>query len=131
VRVRNDDLGIDVMFELLPRGGLNEVDWRFGSEAAFGVRGSTYYAEQWSEVARPAGMSEAEFDRAVLNAAVVESQRVVGKKYRPEGQFNSNRFVYDVLKRAGSAPPRRAERGSGAPGLCGGTSYRTGDDCTP
>jgi hypothetical protein len=130
VRVRNEARGIDVMFELIPQSGKNAVAWRHGSEAAFGAPGSTYHAEQWTEVQRPAGMSEDEFDLAVLNAAVQEQLATQGKDYSEDGSKNSNGFVYNVLKKAGSSPPAGAEKGSGSPGLCGGKGRDTGTDCS-
>jgi hypothetical protein len=129
VRVKNEALGIDVMFEMIPRGGKNSVDWRHGAEAAFGGGGSTYRAEQWVEVSRPEGMNEEEFDRAVLNAAVSQQKQIEGDDYSADGSKNSNRFVYDVIKEAGSSPPADAVKGAGAPGLCGGKGARTGTDC--
>ena len=129
IRVQNQSLGIDVMIEMIPRDGKNAVEWRHGSEAAFGAPGSTYYAEQWVAVERPDGMTEDEFDRAVLNAAAGEQQEIEGKDYSADGSSNSNRYVYEVLKAAGSRPPKSAVKGAGAPGLCGGKKEKTGEDC--
>jgi hypothetical protein len=132
VRIQNDKLGLDVMVEMIPdERNFNRTHWRFGSDAAGGVEGSRYDPNGWTAIERPAGMSEEEFDRAMLNSAAARDREFSGTRYSNDGSKNSNSFVYRTVKGAGAKPPAKAEKGTGSPGLCGGSGRGTGTDCTP
>lgn len=134
IRITNKTLGIDAMVEMIPdRNKQNRTHWRFGAEAAGGVEGSRYDPNGWVKVQRPDGMSEDEFDRAMIQSASAISQESFnGTRYSNDGGANSNNFVYRTVKRAGSKPPAKAVKGAnGSPGLCGGKGRDTGTDCTP
>lgn len=130
LRVQNDK--VDVLIELIPQNDKNEVFWRSAAgEGASGAGDSQYDAAGWTPVAKPAGMTDEEFDNAVLNSAYKRTEDVRGKPYSRDGSKNSNNFVYTTLKGAGAKPPAGAAKGKGSPGLCGGSGTDTGKDCTP
>jgi RHS repeat-associated protein len=130
IRVRDSDRGVDVVIELQPsEDNKKEINWRFLGDKERG----RYDARTWTQVSVPKGMSSAEFDRAILNAVLVEHARQQGTKYTPLSHGNSNRFVNNVVTRASGQVPRKpaARFIFGAPGLCkeGPSGNQTG--CVP
>jgi RHS repeat-associated protein len=123
----------DVLIELIPDShSQDQVYWRSADgEGASGTKDSHYDPAGWSEVARPEGESEEQFDRAVLNSAAVQTAAVEGTNYSFDGSTNSNHLDYETLKRARAKPPKKAVKGKGSPGLCGGSGRSTGTDCKP
>lgn len=105
-------------------------DW--GNELHRGKMDAFNNAGMWVKVEVPFGMSERQFDRAVLRAADYVSQQVEGKRYRFTGGSNSNRFVYDIITRAGGYVPGtlKLRFPLGAPGLCGGIWDSSGFNLT-
>jgi hypothetical protein len=137
LRVFDPTRGLDVLIELQPvfngeGNKVNEVYWRSApGEGANGVSGSRYQPHLWKEVQTPVGMTEHEFDDAVLYSALYGTLARRGREYTQDGRGNSNRFIYDVLKDIGARPPKSAVAGEGSPGLCGGRGTDTGTDCKP
>ncbi len=127
VRVVNEDM--DLTFELLAENGIGQPQYagtQQDPEKLAEYRGS------WQRVAVPDGMSSREFDRAVLHSAIRRSQEESGDRYTPLGGKNSNRFVYNVITKAGGRVPAAAmEKGKFAPGICGGRGGAPGTDCSP
>jgi len=123
VRVVNSN--VDVTFELLNKGGTNAV----GQAPPDQVQ---RYTGRWTKVAVPMGKESEQFDAEVLaNAQQLAAERN-GMKYSFLGSRNSNRYVYDVITRAGARVPWSAIRNpdrSGAPGLCGGGGITDGWNC--
>ena len=131
LRIQNDQ--VDVLIELVPIGkDVNEIYWRSAAgEGASGAGESHYDPAGWSQVAAPDGMSEEDFDKAVLASALKMTQQTRGTTYDRDGSLNSNHFVFETLRRAGAKPPKAAVKGKGSPGLCGGSGTDTGTNCTP
>jgi RHS repeat-associated protein len=123
VRVTNAQ--IDTTYELLNVGGIIEA----GPASADRV---AEYGANWVRVTTPEGMSEAEFDAAVLQSARAQTTRQNGHRYFLTGGHNSNRYVFDIVTGAGGLVPFTAARMNGAgiiPGLCGGIGFAMGRWC--
>jgi hypothetical protein len=58
-------------------------------------------------------MTNEQLDVAVRRQLNTRGRALAGKEYSSHGAKNSNRFVYDVVTRAGGKMPR-------GPGICGG-----------
>jgi hypothetical protein len=132
IRVINPTPGIDITVELIPRFsvwqppyGSKHVVWSVGANDA---HATAYSADGWTEIGKPDDECDDDFDRAILNSALQEQSLVAGTAYRPVGQDNSNRFVYDIIMRAGGtipgAPGNKFPLGS--PGLCGSSGLLNG-----
>jgi uncharacterized protein RhaS with RHS repeats len=81
----------------------------------------------WSKVNVPAGMTSEAFDQAVRGSFTQVGRERQGLGYNPHGVLNSNRFVFDVISRAGGFVPRSVmQAGLLVPGLCGGKSSALG-----
>ena len=123
VRVKNAQ--IDTTYELLNVRGIKQA----GPASADRV---AEYGDNWVRVATPEGMSEAEFDAAVLHSARAQTARQNGHRYFLTGGHNSNRYVFDIISGAGGLVPFTAARMNGAgliPGLCGGIGFAMGSWC--
>ena len=117
-------------FELLSPGLLR-------SQSIGPIADMSEYEGRWTTIEVPEGMTEAEFDAALLEQAgqLMESRQ--GDNYLPFGFINSNAWVFDAVTRAGGSVPyaafarARALDGSlVAPGLCGGVGITTGSGCS-
>lgn len=135
IHIKNRDLDLDVLIELERTGqrwfnpfGFKNVPWLFGSSMKDALAA---YNDGWYKVKIPSGMTEYDFDIAVFDAAAHVSSRENGRVYNPFGQYNSNRFVHDVITRAGGQVPGIVSLffPKGAPGLCGGSFISTGSNC--
>jgi uncharacterized protein RhaS with RHS repeats len=127
VRVVNEKLGVDVTYELLADGPGRPK--RAGQAGASQVE---RYEGTWEKVGVPAGMTSDEFDLAVLTNAVDISAEQNGRPYFFTGGTNSNRFVYNIITKAGGKVPAAALGhfpGALAPGLCGGYGLSRGQNC--
>ena len=134
VRVVDARRNLDVTIEMIP--GSPDISAPFGRKDVYRsgpdhARTKAYDPEGWVQVATPEGMTDQEFDTAVLHAAVEVAGEERGQPYMFTGEQNSNRFVYSVITRAGGkvpgAPTRKFPKG--APGACGGKGMETGTDC--
>jgi uncharacterized protein RhaS with RHS repeats len=126
VRVVNAELNVDATIEMSPDSHF-KVEVHVGQGPA-SARTAAYTS--WSAIAIPAGMTERQFDERLLSSAMAVTRDTKGSPYLPHGQFNSNHFVYDIVKSAGSRPPMKASAGFWlAPGLCGGSGLLRGSDC--
>jgi hypothetical protein len=125
VRVKNKN--VDVTIELIPKGGKKQIYWVGPNSANV----AAYDASKWTKVKVPDGMTVEQFDQAVLNLAALQTAGHTGHKYSVAGDHNSNNFVYEVITGAGGKVPLGATIGFklGAPGACGGSDARTGNDC--
>jgi hypothetical protein len=136
VRVVNVERNLDVMIELVPEmhdgNRSNEVWWHSakGFSASDAAR-DKYSPSGWIRVAPPNGISEGEFDNAVLGSALRQTMAVRGQSYSARGEKNSNHFVYETITGAGAKIPKAAVRGKAAPGLCGGSGLKNGTNCSP
>jgi hypothetical protein len=76
VRVQNDK--VDVLIELIPNEkNFNEIFWRSAAgEGASGAGESEYDPAGWSIVSKPSGMSDAQFDNAVLASAYKRTKEI-------------------------------------------------------
>ncbi|MGH2607714.1 MAG: hypothetical protein ACRDHF_01380 [Tepidiformaceae bacterium] len=125
MRVDTDD-GLSQVGELLKDddGKNNVAAWN----------GHTPDAEKydWTTVPMPEGMTSPQFDQAVIQSFNQESQQRQGKEYTSHSQGNFNRFVFDVINKAGGGVPQSAVPKNGlTPGLCGGGGrYETGNQCS-
>ena len=129
LRVFDPERGLDVVIELLDVAHRREIYWR--SDLADAQR-ATYLAASWITVPVPAGMTQQQFDDAILRSALRETVDMRGDIYTPGGRRNSNRFVYESVTGAGGSIPDVAWRSFffGAPGLCGGGFSATGRNCS-
>jgi hypothetical protein len=121
---------MDVTFELLSNGILlpQTAGLQTDPKRLAAYRGS------WSRVAVPDGMSSEDFDQAVFHSAIRRLQEEDGDPFWPSGGTNSNRYIYNIVKKAGGEVPSGAmakHPGRKAPGLCGGKGGETGTDCAP
>jgi RHS repeat-associated protein len=137
IRVVNPELGIDITVELIPGNyslrhfkGLKQVVWSVGANDPHVKK---YSADGWAEIGKPDDLCDDDFDRAILNAAGREQFLVTGDAYSFGGEGNSNRFVYNIIKRAGGTVPGGPGNKFplGAPGLCGSSGIwgGSGTDC--
>lgn len=135
IHIKNRDLDLDVLIELERTGrgwlapfGYKNVPWLFGSSMRDPL---SAYDGGWHQVMPPSGMTETDFDVAVFDAAALVSSRENGRRYNPFGQYNSNRFIYDVITSAGGRVPGSVSLFfvKGTPGLCGGSFWSTGRNC--
>ncbi len=132
IRVVDKAKNIDVTIEMMPDErksaraplGRERVEWST-------TRPPGTYDGDWTPLPVPSGVTESQFDRAILESAVREQQRIEGSVYTPGGGSNSNRFIYDVIRGAGGVGVRNPSEKHllGAPGLCGGRGLSTGTDC--
>jgi len=126
VRVVIEGENIDVGFELTPDGLANAVHAFKPGDERFEA-----YGGEWVQVGVPEGMTSDEFDRAVLGSAIKESTIGKGMPYFFSGNLNSNRFVHEIVTRAGGQVPSAAAAGFKlAPGICGGNFIRRGRGCS-
>ena len=102
LRVFDPERGLDVVIELLDVAHRREIYWR--SDLADAQR-ATYLAASWSTVPVPAGMTQQQFDDAILRSALRETVDMRGDIYTPGGRRNSNRFVYESVTGAGGSIP--------------------------
>jgi RHS repeat-associated protein len=129
VRVLDANRGIDQTIELIPNGkDEKEIYWR----GPWDPKTADFDPNHWITVRPPCGLTDEEFDDAVLRSAFRETLKERGKEYGPGGGGNSNRFVFNVIAGAGGQVPGAAAAGFpfGAPGLCGGTGVFTGGSCS-
>jgi len=116
--------------ELLP----DEDDGR-NDIVPFDGSGSKADEYTWTTVPVPEGQTESQFDHNTLGAVGTVGAEYADKKYDQSGKGNSNRYVHDVVKRAGGQVPKSAmgkARPRTAPGICGGGAKATdeGSDCS-
>jgi RHS repeat-associated protein len=116
LRVVNERLGVNQVYELTRVGDRNT----FYNQKDAG----TFTEGGWMTLTPPDGMTEDEYDRAILGAYRSVSQRITTTRprYSSGNCKNSNRFVRDVVKAAGGTIPegvdhRRPSWVFGAPGL--------------
>jgi RHS repeat-associated protein len=125
-RVVNDSLGADLTFELVPNSK-NQIQIHVSGA---NHKRTLEYTDEWVAVSLPADKSEYDFDLAVLGRAYIEARAIQGSAYTPTGGGNSNRFVFNVIDRAGGRVPRSASAGFLiAPGICGGGGATRGSGC--
>jgi RHS repeat-associated protein len=133
VRVADSRQGTDAMAEIVRVPG--DQRWPLQTVRTFGTGSEEVarYGNRWVPVAVPAGMTEQEFDAAVVAQIYRQGREYSGQPYFPGGQLNSNSFVYRVITGAGGKVPAAASGhlARGAPGLCGGGGLRTGSNCSP
>lgn len=126
IRVRDSRTGVDATIQEIPDSH---------GKVQISVTGPTdpktkAFTGSWVPVATPTGMTTQQFDAAVIKSAVVETRDVQGSVYEPEGQFNSNQFVFNVITQAGGHVPAAASAGfTFAPGICGGSGLSRGAGC--
>ncbi|MCU0650149.1 MAG: RHS repeat-associated core domain-containing protein, partial [Gemmatimonadaceae bacterium] len=126
VRITNDSAGTSTVYELLATGAFARQTAGVQSDPAQLAR----YNGRWVAVDVPSGQSDNQFAAKARAAADQRSRAVAGRRYSPLGGSNSNRFVYDIVTRAGGQIPSSAGRpGRTAPGLCGGRGIFQGVDC--
>jgi hypothetical protein len=135
VRVVDSKRDLDVTIELVPekRDGKNMNEPWWHSAKGYGPSDAAtdkYRSSGWAPVARPDGMSEEDFDNAVLNSAYRQTQAARGKEYSSDGSKNSNHFVYQTITGAGGKVPGAAVQGKTAPGICGGSGLKNGTNCS-
>lgn len=134
LRIVDKERDIDITVELLADDSERGVRAPLGHKSINWVSGRpSDYDDQWVRLAVPAGRSSHGFDRALLNSALRQQREVEGDTYTPSGTSNSNRFIFDVIRRAGGVGVRSPATRFlfGAPGLCGGNVLMTGDRCSP
>ena len=132
VRIVDKKRKIDMTIELIPKGVplRNNMFWSSGEQSA---KTQAYDPSKWVQVRTPDGMTKEQFYDAVCNTALIQTGAHWNEPYKARGSRNSNHFVYSIITGAGGEVPRSAADGFwlGAPGLCGGRGFRTGDDCSP
>ena len=113
IRIVNDALGISGIYELTRANNTN----RFFMNRDHGL----FDASGWARIEKPDGMSEDEFDSAILSAYKKEAKRLGGTKYDAGACSNSNHFAQTVVSDAGGKVPNGVDdkpgAALGAPGL--------------
>jgi len=143
VRIVSEKLGVDITYQLFTEGGnggRKYISRTCGGEHNNGncddqgTDGPNEFGGRWVGVATPSGMTDDEFDMAVLQNAERIGRRETGRTYWMFGFSNSNHYVFDVIRASGALVPRSVMDlvpGALVPGICGGDLLGAGVACDP
>jgi len=130
IRVRNAKLNVDKTIQMVPLSGMT---WKVGYSGPADSK-TTDFTRPWVSVNTPEGLTTDELDKRVLLAADFFDELTKNGEatYNPLGSGNSNHFVYAVITLAGGRVPSAAQEGLGrdAAGVCGGSWFWPGSDCS-
>jgi len=106
--------------ELLPDEGTKP---NLNTIVPFNGTGNHAQEYTWTTVSVPDGQTSDEFDSNSLHAIATVGAEYVNKKYSWASDRNSNKFIYDVVGKAGGKIPKAAVESAAprtGPGICGG-----------